>query len=533
MKMKLIFTLCAAVLASCMPSGDWFGKSTTSRTDTLILNNGTEPETLDPVLMSGAPEGRLATSLFEGLTRKDPKTVTPLPGVARSWKSYDGYRRFVFTLRTNAFWSNGRRVTAEDFVYSWRRLLDPKTGARYAEFLYCLENGELFNKGKLKDVSKLGVRAIDAGTLEVRLKQPTPYFPEIAAFYVTMPTPREAVEKYGSNWVRPGNLVCNGPFRLKQWRMHNRIVLEKNPKYWGASSVKLKQVVYLPIQDASSAINLYRAGTVDIVFEAPLELTPFLRKKKDWSSHPGWGTYGYNINTTKGVLKNKLVRQALCLAVDRQAIVDFLKGGQVAAYSFTPPYIKGYTPPKVFPFNPAEAKKRLAMAGYPGGNGFPGISILYNTSKSHQHIAEIIQKMWERHLGIKVELKNQEWKVFLDNTSNLRHEISRYGWIGDFFDPATFLDMFRSSAPGGNNNTGWSPPAYKVLLNKALSTGNLKQRYAWFRKAETMLLEDAAFLPLYIYSFNTMVKRYVKGFYPNVRDEHPLREVYISNKGDK
>ena len=519
---------------ACTPDGRWFGKSRTDRKDTLILNNGTEPETLDPALMSGAPEGRLALSLFEGLTRKDPKTLAPLPGVASGWKIYDGYTRYVFTLRTNALWSNGKQVTAHDFVYSWRRLLDPRTGARYAEFLYCLKNGELFNKGKLKNLDRLGVRAIDDRTLEVRLGQPTPYFLELTSFYVTFPTPRAIVSKYSNNWATSENFVGNGPFRLKEWRMHNKIVLEKNARYWGRKDVRLKRIVYLPVEDAASALNLYRAGNIDIVFTFPQEMNRIVKKKGDWSSHPGWGTYYYNFNTQKGVLKNKLVRQALSQAVDRKKIVQFLNGGQVAARSFTPPYIKGYTPPKGFVFNPVEARRKLARAGYPGGKGFPDISILYNTSEAHGHIAEIIQKMWQKHLGIKVALKKQEWKVYLSTTSRLKHDISRSGWIGDFFDPATFLDIFRSSAPGGNNNTGWSPPLYKQLLRQALAAGDLKKRYRLFFQAEKLLLDDAALLPIYIYAFNTMIKPYVRGFYPNIRDEHPLREVYIQNrKGDR
>ena len=249
--------------------------------------------------------------------------------------------------------------------------LIPQLALDTQKFLYCIKNAEQYNKGNIKDPSKVGIKAISDTILEVTLRQPTPYFPEIASFYVTMPTPKEAVKKYGRNWIKEGKIVCNGPFRLKDWQLHHRIVVEKNPYYWGRKTVKLKEAIFLPIENAASALNLYRAGTVDVVFEIPIELTPFIRKRKDWHAHPGWGTYYYKLNTQRGVLKKKLVRQALSQSIDRQAIVDFLKGGQKAAYSFTPPYIKGYIPPKGLGFNPISSKKEISFGWIPWGKRFP------------------------------------------------------------------------------------------------------------------------------------------------------------------
>lgn len=527
MEKRLISLLLLLVFsAACLPQEQWFGKTHTRRTHTLVINNEGEPETLDPQLMSGSVEGRIAIQIFEGLTRCEPGSLRILPGTAASWEIRPGKTEYIFHIRTNARWSNGRPVTASDFVYSWTRLLDPRTAARYAEFLYMIKNARAFHKGILTNASLLGLRATDDHTLLVRLENPAPYFLEATSFYVTLPVPRETVERFGERWIRPEHIVCNGPFRLVSWHMHKEIILEKNPLYWDSEAVDLKRIIALPITDRNTALNLYRTGEVDVLFSLPPELHPYLKTKRDLKSHRGWGVYYYKLNIQKKPLNNRLVRKALALAVNKEQIaLVLLARGEVPAYSFTPPFLQTYQPPEMDRFDPERARCLLARAGYPGGKGFPGLSILYNNLEAHRHVAEVIQKNWQQELGIRVELNRQEWKVYLKSTHALEHQIARAGWIGDFNDPMTFLDMFQQT--GGNNNTGWSDPQYSRLIATARKTSDWEERTRLLQAAEKILLRDMPVIPIYFYSFNLMAKPYVHGVYANLRDRHPLRNVRI------
>ena len=514
------------LLSSCHPNGDWFGEISVTRKDTLIIDNGAEPETLDPNKMKSHSDGNIANQIFEGLTRYHPKTLRPLPRVAKSWKISNGFRKFIFYLRKNAKWSSGRRVTAHDFVYSWRRLLAPATASSYSYFLFAIKNAVEYNRGKIKDPSKLGIKAIDDHTLIVTLKNPTPYFLDLTSFSSTYPVPRETVEKHGDRWTRPENIICNGPFMLSEWKMHRHIILKKNTKYWDKDVVKLKKVVFYPIEDQGSKLNLYRSGEIDYASGYPTEMVPFLKKKKDMLSHPGWGTYYYKINVTVKPLNKKIVRQALSMAIDRETIVyNLLKQGQLPAYSLTPPYFKAYQPAMTDKYNPLKAKALLAKAGFKNGKGFPKLIIMYNTSENHKHIAEVLQKMWEKNLNIKVSLENQEWKVYLKTTEKMEYQICRMGWIGDYLDPATFLDIFMEKK--GNNNTGWYNRRYISLMNRALRSFDIRKRYSLMKKAEKILMDELPIIPIYFYTYNPLIKPYVRGIYGNLRDEHPLREVWI------
>jgi ABC-type oligopeptide transport system substrate-binding subunit len=516
------------LLTACAPAGDWFGKTTCERPETLVLNNSSEPQTLDPALMQGNIEGRVADALFEGLTGFHPQTLEPVPGVATDWQTHDGARRFTFRLRTNARWSDGTPLSAVDFRLSWLRLLDPATGSRYASFLFPIEGAEAFHGGKTTNRESVGIEAPDVHTLVVRLREPTPYFPSLTAFYVTMPVPLHAIARHGAAWTRPEHFVGNGPFRLAAHRMHREIVVEKSPTYWGRERVRLARIVFLPIEDAGTALNLYRTGEIDLLFDYPLEMHGYLRSKKDRRVAPGWGIYYYSLNTTRPPLDDVRVRRALSLAVDRTAIAGQLLGqGQLPAASFTPPVLPWYRPPALARRDAPEARRLLAAAGYPGGTNFPPLALLFNTSESHRHVAEVVRDQWRRELGITVSLENQEWKVYLDTTATLRHQVARKGWIGDFPDPLTFLGLF---LPGdGNNTTGWTDPRYTALVKTARDEAEPRARAAAFAAAERLLLEESPVIPLYVYAFNILVKPYVHGVFPNALDFHPLRDIHIGS----
>ncbi len=498
-----------------------------------VLNwgNGAEPKDLDPHIVTGVPEFEILQNLFEGLVGKDPRTLKPIPGAAESWKISKDGKTYTFKIRSNAVWSDGTPVTANDFVYSWTRLLEPKTASEYAYQGYYFKNGEAYNTGKLKDASQLGFKATDKRTLVVSLEHPVPFFLSLLYHHSLYPVPKQAIEKYGARWTRPENMVSNGAFVLADWEMNKVIKLKKNLKYWDAGKVALTDVNVYPTENLDTEEKMFRTNELQVTNEVPLEKLPFWQKDKSgvFQSYPYLGTYFYRLNVTKAPLNDKRVRKALNLAINRDELIKYVtKGNQLAATAFTPPNTAGYTPIPRLPSDLSrldEAKKLLAEAGYPGGKGMPSIEILYNTHEGHKKIAEAVQQMLKQNLGINVTLLNQEWKVYLDSQRTLSYQIARAGWIGDYNDPNTFLDMFLTG--GGNNETGWSNKTYDTLIGQAAQELNPKKRLAIFQKAEDILLDELPVLPIYIYKRNFLKSRSVVGWYPNIEDIHPLKFVSI------
>jgi oligopeptide transport system substrate-binding protein len=315
--------------------------------DTLTLNNATEIQTLDPGLARGQPEHRIGIALFEGLTTYDPKSLDPRPGVAEKWEVSPDGRKYVFHLR-DCEWSDGRKVSAHDFVFAWLRILDPATPTDYAHLHYFLKGAEAFNQKKTSDRSTVGVRAVDDRTLEVELENPCPFFPELCAFFTYYPVRKDVLEKHGGNWTRPENIVTNGPFRLTEWKLTDVMTVEKNPKYWDAAKVRLARIRFLPVENRSTAWNLYKEGQCDWVTTLPLELIDELVKRPDYHGDTFLATYYYSFNVTQGVLKDKRVRRALALAVDRETITSKItKQGQKPAYHITPPIFSAYRSPRL------------------------------------------------------------------------------------------------------------------------------------------------------------------------------------------
>ncbi len=501
-----------------------------------ILNfgNGAEPKDLDPHLATGVPESHILQNLFEPLVGKDPKTLEPVPAVAESWKVDKSGKIYTFKIRANAKWTNGDPVTAADFVYSWTRLLQPETAAEYAYQAYYLVGGEDFNKGKLKDASKLGVKAIDKNTLQVTLNNPTPFFIGLLYHHSLYPVHKATIEKFKQAWTRKENIVTNGAFQLSNWEVNKVITLKKSPTYWDAARVTLTDVNFLPVEKQDTEEKMFRSGELHVTNEVPLEKITTWRAKKDgnYQETPYLGIYHYWINTTKKPFNDKRVRKALSLALDRERLVTYVtRGGQLPATTFTPPGTGGYTPKARLPKGSErleEAKKLLAEAGYPGGKGMPAIEMLYNTSDSHKKIAEAIQQMWKQALGIEITLYNQEWKVYLDSQQQMNFSLSRAGWIADYNDPNTFLDMFLTN--GGNNHSGWSNKTYDKLIADAGRETNVKKRLALFGQAEDILLDELPCIPIYIYTRVYLKNPLVEGWYSNVEDIHPLKYVSLKLK---
>lgn len=491
--------------------------------------SGPEPETLDPALLTGALEGRIVAALFEGLTQYHPKDLSPTPGIATHWDISEDGLTYTFHLRKSC-WNNGEPLTAHDFVYSWRRALEPETAADYAYQLYYIKNARQFNEGTLTDFSQVGVRALDNYTLEVRLERPTAFFLDLTSFPTLMPVNRRCVERYGDGWTRPENMVSNGPFRLVEWRINNRIRMEKNPLYWDAQRVRLSSIDALTIESINTGFNVYETGGADYLFGLPLPLVEVLREREDCHTDVYLATYFLRFNVTTPPLDDVRVRKALAMAVNKEAIVKYVtRGGEMPATTLVPPGMPDYQPPEGLPFDPEEARRLLAEAGYPGGQGFPNIEYLFNTSEANKDIAEVIQQMWKEYLGIDITLVNQEWKVFLSTVKNLDYQIARGNWIGDYVDPNTFLDMFVTN--GGNNRTGWGDPRYDHLIGAAAEERDRKKRMEIFQEAERILVEEEIpILPIYYHVSFNIYRPYVMGVYPNVLNMHPWKYIWINKE---
>ena len=645
--------------------------------------NGTEPKTLDPQIMTGQPEGRVADAIFEGLTRRDARTLHPVPGVARSWEvSADG-RRYVFHLRPDARWTDGRPVTAHDFSYAWRRLQDPKTGAEYAYILHMVEGARAFNRygsqaealrellaGAFQELRKAnplgldtatwaafaerhglpdlvqgspdrtlrnltdpggdpggdpgrrslgpaqlnalesalareavrraalfaqadrrfgfdaGVYARDDHTLVVELEAPTPYFLELTAFYPAFPTPRWVVEPESGNgeesvrrgWFLPETIVSNGPFELASWRVNDRIRLVRSESYWGREDVALETIDVLPVENATTALNLYLTGGADwLPSSYPQDLVEELRQRPDFYSGPGLMVYYYRFNTRRPPFDDARVREAFSLGIDRQLIVDEVLGlGQLPASHLVPPGMPGYRPPaSLLGLDVERARHLLDQAGHPGGEGIGEIGILYNTSEGHKKIAEVIADQLRRNLGLRVEAYNQEWQSYLATLRAGDYQVARAGWIGDYRDPNTFLDLWVTN--GGNNQTGWSHPLFDQLIAaaanpagfvsspgfdlvrlkdperagadvaavreaahaKGRAAAGARLRLTLLAEAEAILVQDEfPIMPIYFYVVSGLVRPGIEGFYSelefedgtrgaNLQDLHPLRAISL------
>ena len=517
-----VFLLCA-LLCGC---------SRSQKAD-LVIINGTEPETLDPAIMTGQPEGRLAIALFDGLTSNDPKTAKAIPSIAERWDISEDGKTYTFHLR-NCRWSNGETITAHDFVWSWQYALSPKTASEYAYQLFYLKNAEDFNGGKITDFAQVGVRAVDDRTLIVELHDPTPFFLDLCAFPTLLLVNRGCVERWGDDWIKPGKLVCGGPFVLDEWRINDKIRLRKNTNYWNAANVSLNVVDVLPVGSPAAALNLYLTGAADITWDKgliPAYLLDVLRQRPDCHTFGYLGSYFYRFNVTRKPFDNVHVRRALSLAVDRQSIVaKIIKGGEQPATHLTPPGIPGYESTEGLNFNPQKAREELAAAGYEGGKGFPKFGLLFNKSGGgaagvNEQIAIEIREMWKKTLGIDCDLVNQEWKVYLNSMSSLDYDVCRASWIGDYNDPNTFMDMFVTG--GGNNRTGWSNKRYDELIRAAGRELDTKKRFDRFREAESILCGDECpILPLYFYvGINFVDDTKWEGVYPNVIDVHPISAI--------
>lgn len=515
-----------AAMAADVPAGVQLAEK-----QTLVRNNGAEVQSLDPHKIEGVPESNVNRDLFEGLLVTDVDGH-PAPGVAEKWENKD-FKVWTFHLRKDAKWSDGTPVIAEDFVYSWQRLANPNTASPYASYL---QYGHIANiddiiAGK-KPVTDLGVKAIDANTFEVTLSEPVPYFYKLLVHPSVSPVPKSAVEKFGEKWTQPANIVTNGAYKLKDWVVNERMVLERNPQYWDNAKTVINQVTYLPISSEVTDVNRYRSGEIDMTYNnMPIELFQKLKKEipKEVHVDPYLCTYYYEINNQKAPFTDVRVRTALKLALDRDIIVNKVKNqGDLPAYSYTPPYTDGMklVEPEWFKWSQEkrneEAKKLLAEAGYTADKPLT-FNLLYNTSDLHKKLAIAVASIWKKNLGVNVKLENQEWKTFLDTRHQGTFDVARAGWCADYNEPTSFLNTMLSDS--SNNTAHYKSPAFDKIIADTLKVSDDAQRAELYAKSEEQLDKDSAIVPVYYYVNARLVKPWVGGY----TGKDPLDNISVKN----
>ena len=475
----------------------------------IVYNIDANPKTIDPQLNSAVDGSKVIRNTFEGLMREIENGEVE-NGIAEGYEVSEDGLVYTFHIRDNAKWSDGEDVTAKDFEYAWKRALNPNTAAEYAYQLFYIKNGEAYNKGEAS-ADDVGIKVVDNKTIEVTLESAVPYFVSLLAMPVYYPVRQDIIEENGDKWaLSPETYVSNGPFKMTEWSEKESMTFIKNENYWDADNVKLETLVFRLIDDQTTTLSAFKNGELDIMEQPPTTEIQSLIDEGVAKVYPYLGTYFYMVNVSgKGLsseavdaLQDVRVRKALSLAIDRNLITEKVSmGGEIPATSYVPEGVKdtqGNTFHKDYSSvttNIEEAKKLLEEAGYPNGQGFPTITFTYNTASNNQMIAQAIQDMWKTNLGINVELKNEEWAVFQTTRNNFQYEICRHGWIGDYNDPMTFLDMWVTAS--GQNNAGYSNEEYDSLIAQAKSEQDGEKRTELLRKAEDILMDAMAIIPIY------------------------------------
>ncbi|QKJ58974.1 ABC transporter substrate-binding protein [Serratia fonticola] len=500
----------------------------------MVINNGSEVASLDPHKVEGTPESNIILNLLEGLVSTDANGHLA-PAVAENWENTD-YQTWTFHLRPGAVWSDGSPVTAQDFVYSWQRLADPKTGSPYASYLQYarIEHIDAILAGK-KPPESLGVSAIDEKTLKVTLSEPVPYFVSMLSHTSMKPVKQSVVEKFGDKWTLPQNYVGNGAYRLSEWVVNERIVLERSPNYWNNSKTVIEQATFLPLSSEVSDINRYRSGEIDITNSAiPPNLYAKMKREIPEQLHvnPYLCTFYYEINNQRAPFTDERVRAAVKLTLDRDIIANKIMGqGQIPAYSFTPTFTEGgnFSQPEWAGWTQEkrneEAKKLLAQAGFNAEKPLK-FTLLYNTSDQNKQQAIAAASMWKKNLGAQVTLQNQEWKTSLQSRHEGQFDVARATWCGDYNEPSAFLNMLLSNS--SNNTFFYKSPAFDALMASTLQAPDAAARGAIYQQAETLLDKDSALIPVYYRVSARLVKPTVGGFTgKDPQDYIDLKNFYI------
>lgn len=536
MQHKFLLSVLALAMAGAVSAANVPAGTELAADQSITINNGSEPQSFDPHKTEGVPESSVAYQLFEGLVTTDPEGNL-IPGTAESWESSPDYKTWTFHLRKDAKWTDGTPVTAHDFVYSWRRLATPATASPYASFLDYLkvENAQDVISGKKKP-EELGVEAKDDYTFVVHTSSPVPYAVSLTTHQSLLPVPKQAIEKFGDAWVKKENIIGNGAYKLKDHVINEKITFERNPLYWNDKETQINNATFLAIENASTDVARYRAGDLDMTnYSLPPEQFAKLKKElpDEVFTTRTLSTYSYEINNEK--FTDVRVRKALNLALDRNVITDKVLGqGQTPTYVFTPTYIgegELIEQPEYSKLpmaeRSAEAIKLLEEAGYSKTNPLK-FTVLYNTNENHKKVAIAAASLWKANTKglVDVKLENQEWKAYLDSKRQGKFDVARAGWMADYNQATTFLNMYLSNS--SNNRARYKSEAYdNALAESYLATDKLGREQA-YAKAEKIFDEDFAIVPVYNYVNPRLVKTYVKGYSGKDPQDHVfLRNLYI------
>ena len=542
-----------SVMAGCKQASP---KGTTTSNIPITACVGSEPKSIDPAINQSVDGATYIIHTFEGLTKTD-KNNQIVPGIATKWDISSDGLTWTFHLRTDAKWSDGKALTAGDFVYAWQRAVNPSTASPYAYQLYYIKNAEEINSqavdksgnpekvkmdasgnpvedadgnpvadpngkyvsaksdGTATWLNDLGVKATDDHTLVVTLAGPCSYFTQITAFPTLDPIRKDVVEKDPDGWANnPSTFIGDGPYTISQWDHNSKIVMKKNPNYYDKNDIVSEEIDWLLMDDDNTILSAYKNGQILLADSMPTEEIPTLKKSGDLQIYGNLGTYYYDLNIKNKPLDDVRVRKALALAFDRQYVCDQIaKAGQAPATAFVPigipdaatnsdfrkvggDFIKGTTADVAD--NIKQAKQLLSDAGYPDGKGFPTLELKYNTSAGHKAIAEYVTQQWKTNLGINVTPVNEDWAVLQTDRNKKNYQIARDGWLGDYVDPMTFVDLFTSKS--GNNSTGWSSSQYDKLVDDAKKSSDPKKRMQDMHDAEKLLMTDMPIIPVYFYT---------------------------------
>ena len=501
----------------------------------LNISTNAEPPTIDPGLSTDTTSGSIIDNVFENLTEMDANREIG-PGAAESWEVSEDGLVYTFNLRKDAVWSNGDPVTAQDFEYSWKRMLNPESLASRANLYYVIEGAEAYNLGD-GDAESVGIKALDDYTFEVTLHSPVAYFLELINHYAFAPVNKNVVESDEGWALEAGdNYVTNGPFTLSEWNHNSDYVLSKNENYWDKENVQLDQVNVQIIESEATGSIQYMNGDLDFI-GAPygaiaLENIPVLEGKGELHTTPYSAVYWYKLNTTDEVMSNVNIRKALALAIDRQALVDNVTHGKhIPANGIVPPTIEGFEESRNY-FQDADfevAKEYLSTGLEELGISDPSeltIRLSINTSEAHSTIAQFIQEGWNQNLGVNVEIDNTEWQVYLDKISMLDYQVARLGWAADYNDAASFLDMYRK-VDTGNNDTGWESEEFKTLIDEASLELDASTRTDLLLQAEAVMMDAMPVIPIYHNESIYANKEYVKNMEPDALGRYNLKYVDV------
>ena len=521
---NLFFCLLLAALAA--------GSPYTGRAADVIHRGGTgDPATLDPHRIVDPWESTVVMDLFIGLTSLDPGARV-IPGAAESWQVSDDGKTYIFHLREGLQWSDGEPLTAADYEFSFRRMVDPETACPFAMRHYIIRNARAINAGE-REVESLGVRAIDARTLEIELIEPAHYFPELIV-HRGLPVPRHVIANHGNAWIRPGNMVSNGAFALREWIPNEHVRLVKNPRFYNSDEVRLDEIYHHPAEDTNTALRRFRAGELDIVVSVPSEQLDWIKENLGTSLHmvPGFGIQHFVFNTRKAPFDDVRVRQALTMAIDREIITSkLLRAGEQPATGVIPSQASHYPERAVFVFSGLSqaqriqrARELLAAAGFGPHNPLT-LTLSYNTHEVHRKVAVAAASMWKR-IGVQTRLLNFEAKVLLSNLREGNFDIGRYLWLAETSDALSFLERMHGEA-GALNQAGYTNPDFDALLDEARLTADLERRAALLHRAEALVLRDLPIIPLYFYAGRRLVAPHVKGWGDNARGINLARDFWI------